>query len=213
MGGSHRARLVNCGAPGSCGRRSFLVWTALAAAACGASVDNRKVVLDPPVESTSLGPGDIFRMQIVGEKDLPDEYQVASDGTVDVPYLERVPVNGLEPQQVARLVRQKLMEKQILSNPTIVVSVKEYASKRVTVLGQVQKPGTFPFTHNMTLIQALSLAGGLTQQANEDRVNLTRHTKNGTRTVVISVGAITGGRSPDILLQSGDQIYVNERIF
>ena len=55
--------------------------------ACGSSQDNSHIKLPPPVESTTLGPGDVFHMRIVGEKDLPEEYQIASDGTVDLPYI------------------------------------------------------------------------------------------------------------------------------
>jgi polysaccharide biosynthesis/export protein VpsN len=96
----------------------------------------------------------------------------------------------------------------------VVVSIKEYATKRVTVLGQVSKPGSFALTPGLTLIQAISLAGGLNAIANSDRVNLTRKNKNGSaRTVVLSVEAITDGRSPDIPLQGGDQIYVHDRVF
>jgi polysaccharide export outer membrane protein len=65
----------------------------------------------------------------------------------------------------------------------------------------------------MTLIQAVSQAGGLTSIANKDRVNLTRRSKTGSKTVVISVDAITEGRSRDIPLQAGDQIYIHERVF
>ncbi|MEB2324421.1 MAG: polysaccharide export protein, partial [Sorangiineae bacterium] len=61
--------------------------------------------------------------------------------------------------------------------------------------------------------QAISLAGGLKSIAHHDRVNLTRKLKQGAKTVVVSVDAITEGRSPDIPLQAGDQIYVHERIF
>jgi polysaccharide biosynthesis/export protein VpsN len=83
----------------------------------------------------------------------------------------------------------------------------------VTVLGQVSKPGSFPLTPGLSLIQAISLAGGFNSIANKDRVNLTRKSKKGTQTVVLSVDAITDGRSPDVPLQAGDQIYVHERIF
>jgi protein involved in polysaccharide export with SLBB domain len=188
------------------------LWAALAVA-CGPAATNQHVELPVPVESTSLGPGDVFQMQIVSEKDLPDEYQVASDGTVDLPYIHRQKVAGLEPQQVQELVTQKLVEMKILTNPSVIISVKEYNSKKITVLGMVQKPGAFPFQSGMTLIQAISLSGGLNSIANHDRVNLTRKVTNGSKTVVVSVDAITEGRSPDIPLQAGDQIYVHERIF
>jgi len=180
---------------------------------CGASQDNSNVKLPAPVESTTLGPGDVFTLQVVGEKELPSEYQIASDGTVDLPYIHSLKVSGLEPQEVARLVRKRLIEEKILNDPSVVVSVKEYNSKRITVLGQVAKPGSFPLTPGLTLIQAISLAGGLTAIANHDRVNMTRQTKTGRTTVVLSIDAITDGRSPDLPLQAGDSIYVHERVF
>jgi polysaccharide export outer membrane protein len=95
----------------------------------------------------------------------------------------------------------------------VIVQVKEYNSRRVMILGQVSKPGTFPYTTGLTLIQALSQAGGLTGIANLDRVNLTRRTASGSRTVVLSISSIMEGRSPDIPLQSGDRIFVHERLF
>jgi protein involved in polysaccharide export with SLBB domain len=180
---------------------------------CGGGNSNRYLNLPVPTEKSTVGAGDIFVMEIVGEKELPREYQVASDGSVDLPYLHTVQVVGLEPQEIARLVRKLLMDKGILSDPSVVVQVKEYNSRRVTILGQVSKPGTFPFTPGLTLIQALSQAGGLTGIANLDRVNLTRRTNEGSRTVQISIGSIMEGRSPDIPLQSGDRIFVHERLF
>ena len=182
-------------------------------AACGPAVDNSRVRLPDPVESTTLGPGDMFTMDVVGEPDLPRDFQVASDGTVDFPYVHRLRVQGLEPQEVARALRDRLIAQQILTDPSIIVSVKEYNSKRVTVLGQVQRPGSFPLTPGMTLVQAISNAGGLNAIANGDRVNLTRKERRSTTTVVLSFDAITDGRSPDLLLQAGDQIYVHERVF
>jgi polysaccharide export outer membrane protein len=181
--------------------------------ACSGGNDNMHINLPPAVEKSTVGPGDVFAMEVVGEKDLPREYQVASDGTVDIPYLHTVQVAGLEPQEIGRLLRRLFMAQGVLSDPSVVVQVKEYNSKRVTVLGQVAKPGTFPFTPGMTLIQAVSQAGGLTALANLDRVNLTRRVEGGARTVVVAIGTIMEGRAADIPLQSGDRIFVHERLF
>lgn len=194
-------------------RRLLACALAALALACGPKVDNSLVKLPDPVESTTLGPGDVFTLDIVGEKDLPRDFQVASDGSVDFPYVHRVKVQGLEPQEVARTVRDLLIEQRILIDPSIIVSVKEYNSKRVTVLGQVQRPGSFPLTPGMTLVQAISNAGGLNAIANGERINLTRKEKHGATTVVLSFDSITDGNSPDIPLQAGDQIYVRERVF
>jgi polysaccharide export outer membrane protein len=127
--------------------------------------------------------------------------------------VHRIKVQGLEPQQVARALRERLISQRILIDPSIIVSIKEYNSKRITVLGQVQRPGSFPLTPGMTLVQAISNAGGLNAIANGDRVNLTRKDKQSATTVVLSFDSITDGRSPDIPLQAGDQIYVHERVF
>lgn len=200
----------------SFGRRRLLVGIAAlssCAVGCGGSNDNVRLNLPAPTEKSTVGPGDVFVMELLGEKDWPREYQVASDGSVDFPYLHTVQVAGLEPQEIGRLVRKLLMERQLLSDPSVVVQVKEYNSRRITLMGQVAKPGTFPYTPGLTLIQALSQAGGLTGIANLDRVNLTRRTGSGSRTVVLSISSIMEGRAPDIPLQSGDRIFVHERLF
>jgi polysaccharide export outer membrane protein len=188
-------------------------WLAACCSGCGPKVDNSRVKLPQPVESTTLGPGDLFTLEVVGEKDLPKDFQVASDGTVDFPYVHRIEVQGMEPQELARTVRDRLIQLRILTDPSVIVSVKEYNSKRVTVLGEVKKPGSFPLRPGMTLVQAISDAGGLSAIANGDRVNLTRKEKGSATTVVLSFDSITSGKSPDIPLQAGDQVFVNERVF
>jgi protein involved in polysaccharide export with SLBB domain len=192
--------------------RSTLLVVVVVALGCAGRPSHR-VNLPPPVESTTIGAGDVFVLTIVGEDKLPKEFRVAPDGTVDLPYIHRVPVAGLEPQEIADVVRKKLVEGDILRDPSVAIDVKEYNSKRVVVLGQVQKPGSFPLTPGFTFIQAISLAGGFNSIANRDRVNLTRKTGKVARTIVLSADAITDGSLPDIPLQAGDTIFVIERVF
>lgn len=202
---------------GSCRLTSLAWWVSalacIVAMGCGPKVDNSRVELPPPVESATVGPDDVFVLRIVGEKDLPEEYQVASDGTVDLPYIHRMQVAGLEPHEIARAVTAKLVEDKILRDPSVTVMIKEYRSKKITVLGQVQKPGSFPMTSGVTLLQAVSLSGGFTSIAKSANVRLTRKLKSGSKSVVLSVDSITDGSSPDIPLQAGDVIFVGERVF
>jgi len=186
---------------------------ALLISACGGGSSERPPNLSAPVERNVIGPGDTFSLEIVGEKDLPHEYQVASDGTVDLPYIHTVKVADLEAQGVARLVRERLIAEKVLTDPSVVVQVKEYASRHVTMLGQVAKPGNYPLLPGMSLIQAISQAGGLTAVAASSHVNLTRKTAKGAQTVELDFGAIQEGKAPDVPLQAGDQIFVKERIF
>ena len=199
----------------SCNVRKVLCLVVSAAvwlSACAGRPKSR-INLPPPVESTTVGVGDVFVITIVGEDKLPKEFRVAPDGTVDLPYIHRIHAAGLEPQELAELVRKKLIEADVLRDPSVAIDVKEYNSKRVVVLGQVQKPGSFPLTPGFTLIQAISQAGGFNAIANRDRVNLTRKSGQQARTIILSVDAITDGSLPDIPLQAGDTIFVTERVF
>jgi protein involved in polysaccharide export with SLBB domain len=181
---------------------------------CGRNHANQRVNLPPPSERSFVGPGDVFTMEIVGERDLPKEYQISAEGTVALPYIHTVRVAGLEAPEVARVIRQRLIDSKILTDPSVIVQVKAYNSRRITMLGQVAKPGSFAYTPGMTLIQAVSMAGGFTSISDTDRVNITRKTDSGrTFTAVLSVGTIMEGRSADVPLQAGDQIYVHERLF
>lgn len=194
--------------------RCFMLLVLLLPMACQRQLKVAQPVLPAPVESTTLGPGDAFRLEVVGEKDYPTEYQVAPDGTVNFPYLDSAVVAGLEPQEVAALVRDNLAKRQILTEPSVIIRVTEYRSKRITVLGQVKSPGSFPFQAGMTLVQALSQAGGATAIAMVDQVRLTRLLEHGkSTTVVVDVSSINAGASEDILLQAGDRIFVEERVF
>jgi len=180
--------------------------------ACSSPQTNR-VELPAPVESTTLGPGDVFELHIVNEEKLPTTYTVSPDGTVDFPYVHRIQVAGLEPQMVVDLLRKKLIDDQFLSDPSVMISVKEYRSKFVNVLGQVKSPGTFSLVPGFTLVQAISKAGGMSSIADRNNVTLTRTTGKQRRTMRLSIDSITEGRSSDIPLQSGDVITVGGRVF
>jgi polysaccharide biosynthesis/export protein VpsN len=189
---------------------------ALTPAGCGlvGSAPRRGGVLPPAQASYTLGPGDRFEMVIVGEEKLPKEFTVAPDGTVDLPWIGRQKVDGLEPQEVSTLVAGELVKQQYLREPSVVVNVKEFGSKRVLVGGQVNKPGDMPYSPGLSLNQIVSKAGGFTQSANRNNVLVTRKLRDGTtKTVSFSVDAISEGRSPDVPLQAGDSIYVDERSF
>ncbi len=164
--------------------------------------------------ATKIGVGDVFELRIVGEDKLPVAYTVAPDGSVDLPYIKRVKVDGLEPQELAATIRAKLIEQQILSDPSVSISVKEYNSQRVEVLGEVQKPGSIALQPGMKLLRALALAGGFTTLANRSHVVIRRRLLGGgTKAAVVDVEEITDNRIPDPQLQAGDSINVEQRVF
>jgi polysaccharide export outer membrane protein len=175
---------------------------------------SRVAVLPPAETSTTLGPGDVFAVSVVGEKDLPSEFRVQPDGTIDFPYVKRVHVAGLEPQEVVDALRKRLIEGRIYSDPQLSLLIKQYNSKKVNVLGQVAKPGTLSWSDGMRLIEAISQAGGFTAIADRDNVVLMRTDRAGkVVTVSLSVDEITEGRDPNPLLQAGDTVRVDQRAF
>jgi protein involved in polysaccharide export with SLBB domain len=170
--------------------------------------------LPQPTPSTTVGPGDVFEVSVLGEKDLPKEYRVQPDGTVEFPYVDRLTVQGLEPQQIEDLIKKQLVAKKILVDPQVTLVVKQYNSKKISVIGAVQKPGSLPWTEGIKLVDAISLAGGFTSIADADHVLLTRLVSGSkTVTAAVSVDDITEGKQPDVPLQAGDTIKVGQRVF
>lgn len=181
--------------------------------ACSGSRPGPPKNLPAPVTKTTLGPGDKLEIEVVGEKELPKDFVVNSDGALAFPYVDPVPVQGLDVQSAAQKLKQALVDKDVLKNPQINFRVKEYAGKTVTVSGQVVKPSSVPWRRNLTLVEVLSECGWFSPLADANHVFLTRQLEGGkTITVVISVEAITEGQQPDIPLQAGDRIKVRASV-
>jgi polysaccharide export outer membrane protein len=174
----------------------------------------RPVRLDPPTDNGSLGAGDVIEVLVYDEPAMSKTYKVAPDGTIDFPFVGVLECEGHMPQEIGRTIKDRLRTEKILKNPQVSVLVKEVNSKKIAVFGQVQKPGQFAMTEGMTVVHAISAAGGFTSMADRDRVTLTRRVgKNKMVRVVFSVAAITEGKIADVPLQAGDTLYVEERIW
>jgi protein involved in polysaccharide export with SLBB domain len=161
-----------------------------------------------PVELTSgLAIGDRFEVRVFGEPDVGGPFQVQEDGSIVFPLIGRVSVVGKTQAEIATMLERELGQG-YLRDPNVTVILIGRENFEVSVLGQVQRPGTFPFVEKLTLVQAISDAGGLTELAQVRRVKLTRKGPGGAKTYEVSVKAITDGRAADILLQPGDIIFV-----
>ena len=192
---------------------SLVALTMVLTMACGGP-PAKPVKLPPPMETNSLGGGDVIEVLVYDEPSMSKIFKVAPNGTIDFPLVGTVEVEGKEPQDVAALLRDRLRDGKILKNPQVSVSVKEVNSKKFAVFGQVQKPGQFPMSEGMTVVQAISVAGGFTALADRDRITLNRRvSKTKVVRVVFSIAAMTEGKINDVPLQAGDTIYVEERVF
>jgi polysaccharide export outer membrane protein len=189
---------------------------ALAATSCthGRSYLSERRFADCAAEEgdIGLGPGDIFEVRVFDEQQLSGTYRVAPDGMIAFPMIGDIYCAGRTPVQVGKLLEQKLAEG-YLRTPQVFVSVKEIASKKVSVIGQVSKQGTFPFADRMTVIEAITQAGGFTAVAAKDDTVVTRFTDGNKRTLKVPVEAISEGRAANFCIRPGDIVFVPERIF
>src|ERR1051325_11550892 len=103
----------------------------------------------PPVVDMTLGPTDVFEVRVYGEPELTSTYRVSPEGTIDFPLVVVVVVKGMAPVKVAEEIRGRLAS--YVKQPQVSVYVKEINSKKVTVYGQVQHPGTVNFVESMTI--------------------------------------------------------------
>jgi polysaccharide export outer membrane protein len=194
--------------------RIRFITLALVLSACGPTSRTivEKPVLPGPVD-TSLGVGDSFEVRVFGEQDLSGQYRVGSEGNIDFPLVGVVHVEGLDAQGAAKAIADKLREGHYLRTPQVTVLVKEQTSKKVYVLGQVGHPGTFSYTPSMSVVEAITVAGGFTGLAAKNDTTITR-SREGRKTIVRApVADIGEGKAPNVYLEPGDIISVPERIF
>lgn len=194
--------------------RTARLWL-VAAVMFGACGGAHHTIQAPPMPSqdTTLGVGDVFDVRIYGEKDLSGTYMVAQDGTIDFPLVGSLHVEGLEPPAVAELLASKLESGKILKDPQVSILVREYKSKQVSIVGAVSKPGSYAMQPGMTVIQAISQAGGFTALANRNSTTVTRRVGGKLVRYEVPAGDIQEGTAQDFRLQNGDIVYVPERVF
>lgn len=183
----------------------------------GSACSNRGVqvteVPPPATDDTTLGPGDVFSVRVYGEEAMTGSHQVAPDGTINFPLLGAVQVSGLEPTGVAQKLQDQLRDRDLLRDPHVSVYVEAYSSKRVSVVGAVADPGTFALEPGMTVVQAISMAGGFSSLADRDGTVVTRRVNEELVRYRVPVARVTKGQAQDIEVAAGDIIFVPERMF
>lgn len=172
----------------------------------------KAVASGPVVPAQTLGPNDVFEIRVVGEQELTGAYRVSSDGAIAFPFCGRVAVAGQTATQVSGLLTTCLADG-YLKNPQVTVFIKEANSKKVFVLGEVQKPGTFAYEDGMSVIQAITLAGGFTKLAAKNSVLVTRTVDGKEQRVKLAVDDIGTGKRENFYLQPGDIVFVSESFF
>jgi protein involved in polysaccharide export with SLBB domain len=159
-----------------------------------------------------VGVDDIFQVRVYGEADLTNSYRVASDGTIDFPLAGRIQVAGLRTGEIQQRIAERL-KGGYLKDPQVTVVMTEWNSRKVSVLGQVQRPGAVSYHPNMTIVDAIAMAGGFTGIAAKNSVSVRREVGGKVQSRMYPVADITEGRSANIPILPGDVVVVEERLF
>jgi len=194
-------------------RTAAALLLALAACAHGSSAAAPTSSASPlDLAAATLGSGDVFEVRVFQEPELSGVFQVGPQGDIIFPLCKRVVVDGLSANGVAEKLRDCLSNG-FLRDPQVSVLVKEYNSKKVFVFGEVQKPGTFPYEEGMSIVQALTLAGGFGKSAAQNSTSVTRRINGQEVKLKVYVQDIALGKAPNFRLEPGDIVFVPESLF
>lgn len=153
---------------------------------------------------------DNVEIRVFREDELTTRGQLSADGTITMPLIGAVRLEGLTTDQAGAAIKKKLADGYLVK-PEVTVSIEARIRKTVTVLGQAQRPGVFelPTHRRLTLVEAIGMAGGVTRIANAKKVTL----KRGGSVQTINLAEITSGKGTDIPLQDGDMVTIPESLF
>ena len=155
-----------------------------------------------------IGPEDLLEIHVWKEKDLQREVLVRPDGWLTFPLVGNVSAKGKTAQQLQEEIATRL--RKYIPDPNVSVSVKKVAGYKIFIIGRVNKPGEFVVGRFIDVIQALTLAGGLTPFADDDNIRILRK-EDGKETVILfDYADVKKGRrlEQNIMLKSGDVIIV-----
>lgn len=147
-----------------------------------------------------LGPGDQLRITVFNEAELTGQFVVGSQGTISYPLVGDVRAAGLTIPEFSESLSQALRE--YIRQPNVSVEVANY--RPFFILGEVQRPGTYPYSANLTVLNAVATAGGFTYRANRGRVFIRHASEQEERSFPLTIA------TPVL---PGDTVRIGERLF
>ncbi|MGB1547253.1 MAG: polysaccharide biosynthesis/export family protein [Alphaproteobacteria bacterium] len=148
-----------------------------------------------------LGPGDKLNVTVFGHQDLSGEFEVDSSGFISMPLMGQVKVAGLTIRDLQQKLAERL-DKEFIVDPRVSIEVRNF--RPFFILGQVNKPGSYPYQSGIDIRQAIAIGGGFTRRAQTDAVVLIRRTAE---------GKVRYSATLDVPVLPGDTIEVQRRLF
>ena len=163
-----------------------------------------------------LQPEDVLHITVYEQPDLETKTRISTTGTITFPLLGKLSASGSTVNELRGKI-ETLLEKDYLVDPQVQVFIEQYHQKQVSVLGSVRSPGRYDMypERDTTVLEALAMAGGFTDVANENATKIIRKEGKNEVTIPVRVEDITkkGLKEQDILLKPGDIVFVPESFF
>jgi polysaccharide biosynthesis/export protein len=156
-----------------------------------------------------IGNGDVLEIVTWKEPDFSrEEIVVRLDGKISFPLLDDIQATGSTPTQLKKVIEERL--KDFVSTPSVTVTVRNAASQRFYILGEVAHTGEYPLVKDLTVLQAFALAGGFTEWASKKEIILFRKEINQDKVIRINYKEITKGQdfSQNVQIKADDTIIV-----
>jgi polysaccharide export outer membrane protein len=166
------------------------------------------------LENYVLRAGDLIEIKVFREENLTTKTQISQDGGITFPLIGQVRIGGKTVAEAQKQISE-VLDRDYLVNPQVSISLVSYAKRRITILGQVQKPGsyTLPDEESLDVVEAIGLAGGYGQYAAESKIILKRIV-NGKEVIHrLNARDMSLGKKERFLVLPGDVITVGESIF
>jgi len=148
-----------------------------------------------------LGAGDKIKVTVFGHDTLSGEFEITSSGTISLPLIKSIQASGMTTRQLEDIITDKL-KPDYLKNPKVSVSLLNY--RPFYILGEVNNPGSYPYSADMTVIKAITRAGGYTYRAKKNQASITRTDAQGTSNI---------DAKDRTQVLPGDVINIPERLF
>lgn len=151
------------------------------------------------------GAGDVVEIAVLGREDFRSRVQIQVDGTIQLPFIGDIPAANRTVLQLRDEIRKALIAGQFFNEPAVSVTVVSYASRYVTVLGEVATPGIVAIDRSYRLSEIMARVGGLRSSA-ADVITLARNTGEALKLDMVAVA--TGDLGQDVVVNPGDRIFV-----
>jgi len=162
-----------------------------------------------------ISPADLISVTVYQDLDMNRKTRVNTNGTVSLPLIGAVKIGGMTLIEAQASIEAKMSK--FLVSPQVSLFIEEYGNKTVFVMGEVQKPGSYPVPteSRMTVLEAISTAGGFTAIAAQDRARVLRNVNGTSVTYTINTKEITqqGLKDKDMVLEPNDIVYVPQSFF